>query len=127
MYGFWVLVAPTAPSESMPAPGSLLHSTASDKAPIFRGIHGPPSESVALAGHTPRAHAPGMFAVSEAEAAAIRAAFEQRGEFAAAVELRHLFPGITDNAQARECVRAIAAWEPLPVKPRLAKPPAKGR
>ena len=64
-----------------------------------------------------------MFVVSEAEAAAIRTAFEQRGEFAAAVELRRLFPGITDNTQARECARTIAGWKPLgPVK-RLPKPP----
>jgi hypothetical protein len=27
------------------------------------------------------------------------------------VELRRLFPGITDNAQARECVRTIAGWK----------------
>jgi hypothetical protein len=40
-----------------------------------------------------------MFVISEAEAAAIRAAFEERGEFAAAIELRRHFPGITDNAQ----------------------------
>ena len=58
-----------------------------------------------------------MFVVTEAEAATIRAAFEQRGEFAAAVELRRLFPGVTDNAQARECARTIAAWKPLAVKP----------
>jgi hypothetical protein len=56
-----------------------------------------------------------MFVVFEAEAAAIRSAFEQRGEFAAAVELRRLFPGVTDIAQARECARTIAAWKPLPV------------
>jgi hypothetical protein len=56
-----------------------------------------------------------MFAVTEAEAAAIRAAFEQRGEFAAAVELRRLFPAVADNAQARECARTIAGWKPLPV------------
>jgi hypothetical protein len=62
-----------------------------------------------------------MFVVTEAEAAAIRAAFEQRGEFAAAVELRRLFPGVTDTAQARECARAIAAWKPLPAKPRLVR------
>jgi hypothetical protein len=43
-----------------------------------------------------------MFVVSEGEAAAIRAVFEQRGEFAAAIELRRRFPGITDNGQARE-------------------------
>ena len=64
-----------------------------------------------------------MFVVTEAEAAAIRAVFEQRGEFSAAVELRRLFPGITDNAQARECARTIAGWKPLrPVK-RMPKPP----
>jgi hypothetical protein len=55
----------------------------------------------------------GMF-VTEAEAAAIRAAFDHGGEFSAAVELRQLFPGITDNAEARECARTIAAWKPLP-------------
>jgi hypothetical protein len=57
-----------------------------------------------------------MFVVTEADAAAIRAAFEQRGEFAAAVELRQRFPGITDNAQARECARTIAGWKPLPLR-----------
>jgi hypothetical protein len=46
-----------------------------------------------------------MFVVTEVEAAAIRAVFEQRGEFAAAIELRRRFPGIRDNAQARECAR----------------------
>ena len=46
-----------------------------------------------------------MFVVTDAEAAAIRGAFEQRGEFSAAVELRRLFPGVTDNAEARECAR----------------------
>jgi hypothetical protein len=67
-----------------------------------------------------------MFVVTEAEAAAIRAVFEQRGEFAAAVELRRRFPGVTDNAQARECARTIAGWKPtvrpmkeLPKRPRL--------
>jgi hypothetical protein len=58
----------------------------------------------------------GMFAITEAEAAAIRAAFEQRGEFAAAIERRRRFPGITDNAQARECARTIAGWQPLPLR-----------
>jgi hypothetical protein len=65
-----------------------------------------------------------MFVVTDAEAAAIRAVFEQRGEFAAAVELRRRFPGIADNAQARECARTIASWQPLrlkelPKRPRL--------
>ena len=64
-----------------------------------------------------------MFVVTEADAAAIRAVYEQQGEFPAAVELRRLFPGITDNTQARECARTIAGWKPLrPVK-RLPKPP----
>jgi hypothetical protein len=54
-----------------------------------------------------------MFLVTEAQAAVIRTAYEQRGEFSAAVELRQLFPGI-DNAQARECVRTIVSWRPLP-------------
>jgi hypothetical protein len=52
--------------------------------------------------------------VSESEAAAIRAAYEQGGEFSAAIALRRLFPGITDNAKAQECARTIAGWTPLP-------------
>ena len=56
-----------------------------------------------------------MFTATEAEAAAIRAAFNQGGEWAAAIELRRLFPGVTDNAEARECARTIAAWKPLTV------------
>jgi hypothetical protein len=55
-----------------------------------------------------------MFVVTEAQAAMIRATYEQRGEFSAAVELRCLFPGIADIAQARLCVRTIASWRPLP-------------
>jgi hypothetical protein len=51
---------------------------------------------------------PGMFCVSESEAAAIRTAYEQGGELSAAIELRRLFPGITDNAKARACARTIA-------------------
>jgi hypothetical protein len=54
-----------------------------------------------------------MFMVSEQDATAIRTAYEQGGELSAAVELRRLFPGITDNAKARECVRSIAGWQPL--------------
>ena len=64
-----------------------------------------------------------MFVVTEADATAIRTVFEQRGEFAAAVELRRRFPSITDNLQARECARTIAGWKTLrPVK-RLPKVP----
>ena len=60
----------------------------------------------------------GMFVVSEADAAAIRAVYQQRGEFAAAIELRRRFPGITDNAQARECDCTIAGWGLLPLRPK---------
>ena len=62
-----------------------------------------------------------MFAISEAQAAAIRAVFEQRGELSAVVELRRLFPGVTDNRQARECVRMIAGWKP-PTPPQPPRP-----
>ena len=65
-------------------------------------------------------HPASMFVVTEAEAAAIRAVYEQRGEFSAAVELRRLFPAVTDTAQARACARTIAGWKPLPAPPRLA-------
>jgi hypothetical protein len=33
------------------------------------------------------------------------------------VELRRRFPGITDNAQARQWARTIAGWKPLPLRP----------
>ena len=56
------------------------------------------------------AHPPAMFSVTKAEATAIRDAFHQRGELSAVIELRRLFPGVTDNRQARECVRMIAGW-----------------
>jgi hypothetical protein len=58
-----------------------------------------------------------MFSVTEAEAAAIRTVFERDGELSAAIELRRIFPGITDNAQARMCARTIAGWGPLPEVP----------
>jgi hypothetical protein len=57
-----------------------------------------------------------MFVVTEADAAAIRAVYQQRGEFSAAVELRRRFLGTTDHALARECVRTIAGWKPRPLK-----------
>jgi hypothetical protein len=55
-----------------------------------------------------------MFVVTEADAAAIRAVFDQEGELSAAIELRRRFPGITDNAQARAHARSIAGWQPFP-------------
>lgn len=63
-----------------------------------------------------------MFMVDEAAAAAIRAAFERDGEFAAAVELRRRFPGIADNDQARACARTIASWaEPPDLPPNVTR------
>jgi hypothetical protein len=67
-----------------------------------------------------------MFAVTEEQAATIRTVFEQRGELPAVIELRRMFPGVTDIQQARECVRIIAGWKALPrrlgrVRPRAGK------
>jgi hypothetical protein len=59
-----------------------------------------------------------MFIVSEDEATAIRAAFERDGEFSAAIELRRLFPGVSDNDHARDFARTIAGWKPLAPPPR---------
>ena len=61
-------------------------------------------------------------------AAAIRAVYQRRREFAAAVKLRWLFPGITDTAQARECTRTIAGWK-LRLRGRKAglRPAGEGR
>jgi hypothetical protein len=58
-----------------------------------------------------------MFLVTDTEAAAIRAIDEQEGELSAAIELRRLFPGVTDYAKARAHVRSIAGWKPLPPAP----------
>jgi hypothetical protein len=52
-----------------------------------------------------------MFVVTEADAAAIRAIFEQEGELSAAIEVRRLFPGVNDNAKARACAQSIAGWK----------------
>ena len=57
---------------------------------------------------------PAMFVVSEETATAIRTLFEQEGELSAAIEVRRLFPGITDNGEARACARTIAGWKPMP-------------
>ena len=58
-----------------------------------------------------------MYVVTEADAAAIRTAYETGGELSAAIELRRRFPGISDNAKAREQARAIAGWTPPPERP----------
>ena len=57
-----------------------------------------------------------MFTVSDAEAAAIQTAFKEGGgELSAALELRRLFPGVSDNVKARAFARTIAGWTPRPV------------
>jgi hypothetical protein len=68
-----------------------------------------------------------MFVVSEADATAIRDAFDQSGELSAAVELRRRFPLICDNAVARQWARTIAGWKPLPVMPKPATKPRTNR
>ena len=74
-------------------------------------------------------HASAMFMVTEADAAAIRAAFHKEGELSAVIELRQRFPGVTDHAQARACVRTIAGWTTPPAAPCRVVPlrPGKGR
>jgi hypothetical protein len=70
-----------------------------------------------------------MFVVTEADAAAIRAVFEQEGELSAAIEVRRLFPGITDNEEARAHARTIAGWKPpsVSVSRVTRRHPRKGR
>ena len=70
-----------------------------------------------------------MFVVTEADAAAIRAAFHEEGELSAIIELRQRFRGITDHAQARAGVRTIAGWQPPPAAlcPVVSLHPGKGR
>ena len=52
-----------------------------------------------------------MFLVTDADAAAIREAYNRAGELAAVAELRQRFRGISDNEQARVCVRSIIGWK----------------
>jgi hypothetical protein len=66
------------------------------------------------------AHAGAMFAVTEADAAAIRTAFHEEGELSAAIELRRRFPGVTDNAKARACARTIECGPAGPDRDALA-------
>jgi hypothetical protein len=66
-----------------------------------------------------------MYLVTEADAAAIRSVYETDGELSAAIELRRRFPGIQDNAKAREQARMIAGWQPLPPRPAPVRRPRK--
>jgi hypothetical protein len=56
-----------------------------------------------------------MFLVTEAEAAAIYEIFKRECELSAAIEVRRLFPAITDNVKARAYARTITGWKPPPV------------
>ena len=58
-----------------------------------------------------------MFLVTDADAAAIREAYDRAGELAAVVELRQRFRGITDNERARICVRSIIGWKTPVISP----------
>ena len=68
-----------------------------------------------------------MYVVTEADATAIREAYERDGELSAAMELRRRFPGIQDNAKAREQARAIAGWQPLLARAVPVRRPRKGK
>lgn len=72
--------------------------------------HGESLDRAALAGNAKRPHLSVVFMVTEDEAAAIRAIYQESGELSAAVEVQRRFPGITDNMKARECARTIAGW-----------------
>ena len=95
-----------------PWPGT---SIATDPA-LVPGRSSPAQGRKPLVARGPHTHPAGMFAITAAEAAAIRAAFEQRGELSAAVELRRLFPGVTDTAQARACAGPSPAGSRCPCR-----------
>jgi hypothetical protein len=57
-----------------------------------------------------------MFSISDKDIAAIQAAFERGGELSATIEVRRIFPGIPDNAEARRVALIIAGWEAPPHK-----------
>jgi hypothetical protein len=84
-----------------------------------------PTSAELLATGVERRHPLYVYVVTEADAAAIRAAYERDGELSAAVELRRRFPGITDNAIARNHARWIAGWASTPEQPVVRLPKGK--
>ena len=97
-----------------PTHSAISAASAAARARPCKCCHGCRSvPAIGLAGPHPRSHAPEMFVVSGAEAAAIRAVFQERGELSATLELRRRFPGL-DAETARESTRTIAGWEPWP-------------
>jgi hypothetical protein len=58
-----------------------------------------------------------MYVVTEADTA-IREIYEADDKLLVAIDkLQQRFPGIADNAKAREQARRIAGWLPLPAPP----------
>ena len=55
-----------------------------------------------------------MFTVDESTAEAIRRACAESGELGGVAEFRRHFPLISGDTQARECVRVITGWKPIP-------------
>jgi hypothetical protein len=82
--------------------------------PPLQAIRDPVSEWLACSGA--RLHPAEMFIVTEEAAAAVRAAYEQGGELAAAVELRRLFPGLANNEDTRICSFCQRAWTTMSVQ-----------
>jgi hypothetical protein len=64
--------------------------------------------SARLAGNGARSHAPRMFVVTEAEAAAIRATFGSAASWRQRSSCADCSLAFTDTMQARECARTIA-------------------
>ena len=54
-----------------------------------------------------------MFSISDKDIAAIQTAFARGGELAARIEVRRLFPGIPDNAEARRIALTIVGWRSM--------------
>ena len=54
-----------------------------------------------------------MFSISDKDIAAIQSAFDRGGESSATIELRRIFPGIPDNAEARRIAFIIAGWRSM--------------
>jgi hypothetical protein len=67
-----------------------------------------------------------MFTLTEAEVAAIQAAYHAGGELAATAELRRLFPMFADRADATSFAVGIAGWTPIEAPmPTTARPKRK--
>ena len=110
-----------AESHSCRAPWRGQAFAGTDQSDRNRHLHRPNGQRLPVAPRTPMFRL--MFAVSEAQTAAIRGAFDEGGEFSAAIELRRIFPAITNNATAREYARVIAGRDPPPTPSPPAHPP----